>query len=443
MQNYSDQELKLLLKFPHLLGHLAGKTKLKPIHSEWANYIWKGKEHRSLQAFRGGYKSTILTELMPLVHLAKYPNARIAIVKKTYSSAAESVRNLANIAMLPDINAFLTDFWGKWKFTNLKDGKFLTSVKQTKTKEMSVEALGLDSSFTGRHYDVVLFDDVVDLDDRLSEAEREHTRVVVSEFMSNIIDPGGFVGCVGTPWHRKDAWTIMPTPRLYPVTMGKDGHWDSYGILTDEEITEKRRFLNPLVWTVNYELRFESDTDMLFMNPKLGLWHGDKVKDVTAHLDAAFDGNHHCALTIMGRLPNKKFNAVGWVYPGNVKDWLPFIVKKMVEFKASTLHVETNPDRGYTADALRAFPDVQSNHIWIEDYDERTKKTEKIATFGYEVWKDTEWSESATDRNYLEQMVDYLPDQEPDDAPDSFASLCRQANFSVTKAWESNVWDFN
>jgi len=105
--------------------------------------------------------------------------------------------------------------------------------------------------------------------------------------------------------------------------------------------------------------------------------------------------------------------------------------------------VETNPDRGYTADALRAFPDVQSNHIWIEDYDERTKKTEKIATYGYEVWKDTEWAESATDKNYLEQMVDYLPDQEPDDAPDSFASLCRQANFSVTKAWESNVWDFN
>jgi hypothetical protein len=435
MQNYSDAEMRQILKYPHLLGHLAGKDKLTKMHSEWINYVWYPKEHRSLAAHRGSFKTTAITELGTIIALAKNPDARIAIVKKTYTNAAESVRNIANIMMMPDIYAFLEDFWGKWKFITLKDGKFTLSVKNTKTKEGSCEALGMDSSFTGRHYDNIMIDDTIDLDDRLSEAEREHTNVVTNELYSNIIDPGKHIGATGTFWHPKDAWTIMPTPKIFTVS--------DTGLLSPEQIAEKRRFTTPVLWQINYELSFLSEADMLFMNPKLGLWHGDKVKDVTAHLDAAFDGNHYCALTIMGRLPNKKFNAVGWVYPGNVKDWLPFIVKKMVEFKASTLHVETNPDRGYTADALRAFPDVQSNHIWIEDYDERTKKTEKIATYGYEVWKDTEWGESATDKNYLEQMVDYLPDQEPDDAPDSFASLCRQANFSVTKAWESNVWDFN
>jgi hypothetical protein len=44
------------------------------------------------------------------------------------------------------------------------------------------------------------------------------------------------------------------------------------------------------------------------------------------------------------------------------------------------------------------------------------KKTEKINTFAYEIWKDIEWDNQGMDKNYLEQVVDYLPDQEPDDA---------------------------
>lgn len=443
MQNYSDEELIKILKYPHLLGHLAGKNKLTPLHSEWSNYVWDRKGgFKSLMAFRGAMKSTQLVELDPLIQLAKNPDLRIAIVKKTITAAAESVRTTANLAMMPDVYAFLEDFWGKWKFDALREGKFLLSCKRTKTKEMSLEALGLDSKFTGRHYDIVIFDDVVDLTDRLSEAEREHTKIAVGEFMSNIIDPGGHIICIGTPWHVRDTWSIMPPPAKYSVKQNPDGTWFSYGLLTDKEIEEKRKFITPVLWKANYELMHESDQDQLFLNPRLGAWHTDKVTSVKAHLDAAYDGNHYCALTIMGRLPNNKYNAVGWVFAGNVKDWLPEIAKHLVEYGADTIYIETNADRGYTADMLRMFPEIQRNHVWVEDYDERMKKTEKIGTYAYEVYKDIEWDEKGTDTEYLEQVVDYMPDQEPDDAPDSLASLCRMAGFSATKAWQNNVWDF-
>jgi hypothetical protein len=298
-----------------------------------------------------------------------------------------------------------------------------------------MEALGTDSSFTGKHFDYIMIDDTIDLDDRLSEAEREHTKIVTNELYANVIDPGKHIGATGTFWHPHDAWEIMPKPLIYTV--------NDTGILTPEQIVEKRSFTTPLLWSINYMLKHESTADQMFLDPKMGLWQEDKVTNVSAHLDAAYDGSHYCALTIMGRLPNNKFNAAGWIFAGNVKDWMGFIVKQMVNYKASTLYIETNADRGYTADALRTFPDVQRNHIWIDDYDERTKKTEKIGTYAYEVWKDTIWDEKGTDKGYLEQMVDYMSDQEPDDAPDSFASLCRQANFSVTKSWESNVWNFD
>lgn len=434
MQNYSDEELRTLLSHPHLLGHLAGKTKLTELHSDWIKYVWYPYEHRSLAAHRGSYKTTAITEIGTIRCLAMNPNARIAIAKKTYTNAAESVRNIANIMTLPDIQAFLEDMWGKWRFTTLKEGKLLLSVKTTKTQQGNVEALGIDSSFTGKHFDYIMIDDTVDLDDRLSEAEREHTKIVTNELYSNVIDPGKHIGATGTFWHPHDAWEVMPKPRIYTV--------DDTGILSKEEQEEKRKYTTPLLWSINYLLKHDSDQDMLFTNPHMGVWQKDRVTDVRAHVDAAYDGNHCCALTIMGRLPNHKFNATGFVYEGNIKDWLPFVVQKMTEYGASILYMETNADRGYSADWLRVMPEFQRNHLWVEDYDERQNKETKIGTYAYEIWKDIEWDDAGTDKKYLEQIVDYMAGQEPDDSPDSLASLAKMGKYSAVKSWESNIWEF-
>ena len=61
-------------------------------------------------------------------------------------------------------------------------------------------ALGVDSSFTGKHFDYIMID-TIDLDDRLSESEREHS---YKELYSN--DPGKHIGATGTFWHPHDAW---------------------------------------------------------------------------------------------------------------------------------------------------------------------------------------------------------------------------------------------
>jgi len=200
LSHYTIEELKKIYKYPHLLGNLAGKEKWNKLHSDWIHYCWDKTHHCSLQAHRGSMKTSTITEFGSIMDLSRYPDHRIAIVKKTYTSASESVRNIANLMMTPDVHDFLEDMWGKWKFDTLKEGKIKISAKKTNTKEVSIEALGIDSSFTGRHYDRIVFDDIIDLDDRLSQAEREHTKIAVGEFMANIIDPGGHVLAVGTPW---------------------------------------------------------------------------------------------------------------------------------------------------------------------------------------------------------------------------------------------------
>jgi hypothetical protein len=125
------------------------------------DWIYEGKEPKSLMAARGTYKTSCLTEMLPLLWLMQNPNARIAICKKTFTSAAESVRNIASIAYHPAMAELLEFVWGeKWKFTTNKEGRLGFSVKTTMTKETSIEALSTTSAFTGRHYDILVFDDM-------------------------------------------------------------------------------------------------------------------------------------------------------------------------------------------------------------------------------------------------------------------------------------------
>jgi hypothetical protein len=97
------QLLQTIYDHPHILGNIAGKDKLTELHSEWINYIWKTDKHRSLQAHRGSYKSTAIGAVGAVWWLLFHPDDRIAIVRKTFTDAADTVATIAKIMADPRI----------------------------------------------------------------------------------------------------------------------------------------------------------------------------------------------------------------------------------------------------------------------------------------------------------------------------------------------------
>lgn len=431
---YTWDHVKKIRQQPHLLGLLAGKDKLTKLHSDWMLQLLDATEEQVLQAHRGSFKTTSISEIGTIWYLMFHPNARIAIIRKSYTAAAAIVRNIANMMMMPEIKELLTFVWGdEWKFTVRREGLLDLSVKKTRTKEVSVTALGIDSGITGSHFDFAISDDACDLKDRISEAEREKTKLVIQEFRANIMDPGKFMVHIGTPWHKNDMFSILPPAKKYPVSMT--------GLLSEEEENNIKGKTTPVLYAINYKLEFENEDDMMFRDPYMGKWHHGELSLVRGHVDAAFDGDHYCALTILGKQKNGKLNAVGFTYPGNIKEWLGIIAKRLAQYGCNKIYIELNADKGYSADILRIHPIVKENHIWVDDYQETMNKHVKIATYAGEVWKDIEWA-AETDAEYLEQCVDYREKMEPDDAPDSLSSLVRQGGFSATKSWNSNIWNW-
>lgn len=428
---YTDAHLRAIAQEPHLLGHIAGKTKLTSLHSDWIKYAWCTDLSRALQGHRGSYKTTAIAEIGSIAWMLFHPDDRIAIIRKTFTAAAEVVQTISIMMQMPEIKALFKLAHGFTpKAITDREGKLLFNYKSTVTPEGSVTAHGLDFGMTGKHYDRILCDDFVTLKDRVSKAEREKSKEVLLEIVSNIIDPGKPVTYIGTPWHRNDAWDmknadgerIIPEPKKFDVY--------STGILSQEEIAKKKKLTTPVLYAANYELVHQSDELALFKDPHYAKWDLG-IKKCKGHLDAAFDGDHFCALTFMAKKPDGRIQAIGKTYPGNVKDWLDKIAEFYRRFSCAKVLNETNPDKGYTAD------DLEKRKVQIGRYAESQNKHTKIATHLYAQWDNIDWDPDETDDEYMEQLLDYREGAEPDDAPDSAASLIREY---FSKKDDSVLW---
>lgn len=424
--DFTDKTLSHIRNNPHIIGHLAGKEKLFDLHSYWIKYIWLTNNFRSLQGHRGSYKTTAVTIIGSIYWMLFKPNDRIAIIRKTFTDATEVLETIKNIMMLPEIKLLFYKVHGfEPKLKVNRNNKLVYNFKNTQTPEGNINAYGIDTAITGKHFDRIICDDIITIKDRLSQAERVKTENMIMELQTNIIDPGKPISFVGTPWHKDDGWKICPTPLKFDVYSTK--------ILTEKEIAEKRKLTTPQLFSINYELIHTRDESKLFQDIKYDSFLNNKYSKIVGHIDAGFSGNNYTALTIMGRVRlEKMIIGVGFCFQENIKDKWEFILQKLKKYSCKIVYVEENADKGFVADELK------KRGLVVKSYHENLNKHYKITTYLYSEWENIYWDEAATDTEYLNQIYDYEEKAEFDDAPDSASSLIRKAFYgsSTDLLWE-------
>jgi hypothetical protein len=268
--------------------------------------------------------------------------------------------------------------------------------------------LGTGSSLTGKHADVIFTDDIVNLADRTSAAERRRIRGVYQE-LQNIRNPGGRIINTGTPWHPEDAISLMPNVQRHDC-------WHT-GLLSEGKLRQLQQSMAPSLFAANYELRHIASEGALFgvMPP----CDGDPrlLRDGVAHLDAAYGGGDGTALTC-GVITGGRAYLYGRLFPGHVDRHLPEIHRECDRLLCAPLWCETNGDKGYVARELRR------EGMQVRSYAEKSAKYVKIATWLRKWWPRITFVQG-TDRAYIDQILDYTQDAAHDDAPDSAACLLR------------------
>lgn len=401
--------LDLLVRQPALVARLCGSTRLTDqLHGGWIRQMLTGQEDMTLLAHRGSYKTTCLCYAIAFT-LCLQPRKNIIFLRKTDGDVIEVIRQVRQILQHDAMKLLTQRIWGRSVEMVRADQFSLTTTCYAAPRGAAqLLGQGIRGSLTGKHADLIITDDIVNLQDRLSPVEREYTRGVYRE-LQNIRIPGGRIINTGTPWHREDAISLMPSPERWD--------WQRTGLLNDAQIARLRRAMPPALFAANYELRHLSEDGALFAGTPC--WTEDEtlLHGGVAHLDASYGGKDFTALTC-GRILEGKAYLYGRLWRGHVDTHLEEILDTCRHLQCQPIHVETNGDKGYLARAIR------EKHFPVRAYQEHANKHHKISTILHRWWPNTVFL-AGTDAAYMEQITDYHEHATHDDAPDSAACLLR------------------
>ena len=397
-----------LIEHPAALGWALGYTGFtEKLHGEWIRKMVTAHEDMTLQAHRGSYKTTCLCVAIALL-MIKERGKNIIFLRKTDSDVAEVVQNVERILLSPAFQEVYRALSGdELKVLKSTNTEITTSAYGAPRGSAQLQGIGIGGSLTGKHADIIITDDIVNLKDRQSRAERDRTKAVYQE-LQNIRNRGGRIINSGTPWHKEDCFTLMPVPLRY----------DCYttGLLSKEQIEALRKSMSPSLFAANYELQHVASEQALFTAPPVFTDDPSLLRDGIAHIDAAYGGEDWTAFTcgkrrgdtiyMYGRMWHKRFDTL-----------LEPCIAKANELMCAPIMCE-DTDKGFVAREIKRLGGR------VAMYHEKENKYIKISDNLCKWWPKIIWLEG-TDREYLNQILDYTEDAEHDDAPDSCACLCR------------------
>jgi len=173
---------------------------LYPFHKDLMAYQYDRKKSLSL-APRDSGKSTILNYTKVVYEILRDPNIRIAIVSKTREQAETFLKEIKNHL---DGNPRVKEVFGDQVGKKWDAREIIVKGKTSSYKESTITCIGVGSALVGKHFDLIIFDDVVDEKNSRTELQRERIRVWFYQSLYPTLEPEGQLHGIGTRYHFLD-----------------------------------------------------------------------------------------------------------------------------------------------------------------------------------------------------------------------------------------------
>lgn len=405
--------IDLLKNEPYKIGHFLGFKDLTLLHNEWLKDMIFGVEDETLLAHRGSFKTTCLSIAIS-IFMILFPNDNIIFLRKTDDDVKEVINQVQKILTSPLMIFIIEKIYGcEFKLIEMNSYSVTTNLMTSTRGTSQLLGLGIKTSITGKHADLVITDDIVNLKDRISKAERDLIKTSYME-LQNIRNRSGRMFNTGTTWHKEDCISIMPNKKIY----------DCYttGLIKRDKLEQIRQSMTPSLFSANYELKHIADGEALFTNPKF-MNDYKLLENGRSHIDASYGGSDGTAFSIIKK-NGDKYYVLGKRWNKHVDLCLDEIEALHNHCLSGSILCERNADKGYLTKEL------QNRGFIADDYQERMNKYIKISTYLRKNWANIIFHED-TDADYINEILDYTQDAEHDDAPDSLASLLRE----MTDEW--------
>ena len=399
---------RAIYKHPEKVGVSVGFKDLTEIHGEWIREMVWGDSDYTLMAHRAAYKSSCLAVAISLI-MVFYPTKNIIFLRKADNDVSEMIRMVNKILksqILIDICAVLHGV--ALELTEESQDHISTNLWTSPMGAAQLLGIGIKSSITGKHSEIVITDDICNVSDRISKAERDRTKLQYQE-LQNIRNRGGRIINLGTKWHKDDVFTLMDNIHIYD--------YKRTGLISDEQLKKIKESMTASLFACNYELKIIAAEDVIFDSPQTGA-DPSLVEQGECHVDAAYGGEDYTAFTIC-RKKDGKYYVYGRCWRKHIDDVQDEIIRIRKAFNAGRIHCENNGDKGYLGKALRQKGER------VNVYHESMNKFLKITSYLKAEWRNVIFV-CGTDEEYINQICDYNENAEHDDCPDSLASLIRK-----------------
>jgi len=167
---------------------------------------------------------------------SKLSKDRIRVIKKHLTHPTITTLFPDIVSKNPDIDS--KSFSSRYKDIVWREDEILV-MRDVYKMELTVETAGVDQFKTGRHYDRMYIDDIIDGDTVLSEAKSEHALRFLKELIF-MINPGGLQFMYGTRWGAGDlyGWVIDKIHTEDP----EDPHRIDWRVVHREVLEDKDTF---------------------------------------------------------------------------------------------------------------------------------------------------------------------------------------------------------
>ena len=157
---------------------------------------------------RGCFKTSIISQVYPLRRILKNPNIRILLDSVALTNSQD---NLKVIRRFFEGGQKLRELYGDFhsKDQTWNDTEFIVKTRtDTRLKEPTVRASGIDKVQIGPHYDLIIADDLHNRDNHRTVEQvqkvKEHMRLIFG-----LLDPGGEFIVGGHRWSYTDAYSML------------------------------------------------------------------------------------------------------------------------------------------------------------------------------------------------------------------------------------------
>jgi predicted phage terminase large subunit-like protein len=291
---------------------------MSPVHHEMMDFISNDDiKKKMLLVMRGAGKSEIARAYITWYAL-NHPNERILVCSDTDSKAQSFVRAIKHTLESGNVKNVYGGVRGKvWT-----DHTLFFNTRTEIYPEGNITACGCESgAVTGKHFDMILIDDIVSFSSTRSELQRSRVREWLLTSLLPTLMAKGNITCVSTRYHQADIYATMIDRLNYDVLIIppiRDGKATCFLRPIEDEIDERgiiqRQGLNSIkreLGSVIYSLQYNNDVSLLAeKNIIHASWINyytelpQEIDDVIISVDLAIglkDENDYTCIGVWGR----------------------------------------------------------------------------------------------------------------------------------------------